>query len=67
MARAGDAVKRENGGKTGKNPADRMAPLTATMLISGESVSRLTALVSIRMLAHSALGLSIVSEVRNAQ
>ena len=39
VARAGDAVKRENGGKTGKNRADRTAPLTATLLIYGESVS----------------------------
>jgi len=68
VARAGDAVKRENGGKTGKNRADRTAPLTATLLIYGESVSRMTALVSIvKMLTHSALGLSTVRGVRNAQ
>jgi len=61
VARAGDAVKRENGGKTGKNRADRTAPLTATLSIYGESVSRMTALVSIvKMLTHSALGLSTV-------
>ena len=54
VARAGNAVKRENGGKTGNNRADRTAPLTATLLIYGESVARMTALVSIvRMLTHS--------------
>jgi hypothetical protein len=68
VARGGDAVKRENGGKTGNNAADRTAPLTATLSIYGESVTRMTALVSIvRMLTHAGLGLSTVSEVRNAQ